>query len=243
MFSQRPPRKRGSRNARPSPPRVGSSAGGRGLDGRPERERCGDGAHDEEARANADRVGRSADHRPDDGAEDRDAEDGADHLAPPLPRRAHGRPGERSSPRDGAGEALDEAGDPERLGAPGDGEEDARRREQGEPEHDGALRPEAGGGEPAGDAAEQRARSERPREHACAGLRQVVLLRVARDERRERPEEHRVHEHDRRDQHEEAAHVAEPIGTKKIHRAGCAFVLHPDGPSASAYGPTGEDST
>src|SRR3990170_2178608 len=25
-------------------------------------------------------------------------------------------------------------------------------------------------------------------------------------------------------------------GTKRIHRAGCAFVLHPDGPSASAYG-------
>ena len=61
-------------------------------------------------------------------------------------------------------------------------------------------------GQPAGDGAEQRAGAERPDEQPGAGLREPELVRVAGHERRERPEQHRVDEHDHADQEQKPAH-------------------------------------
>ena len=52
------------------------------------------------------------------------------------------------------------------------------------------------------------ARAEGADEQPGAGLREPELVGVAGDQRRERPEEHRVDEDDGRDEDEEAAHGA-----------------------------------
>ena len=153
-------------------------------------------------------LGERAEHGTEDRAEDRDAERRADHLAAPLARRRDGEPRERSCPRRGARDALDEARAAECERAVRGSEREARDGEQEEPCDDGALRPEPRSRQPARDAAEERARAVRADEEPCAGLREAELLRVRRDERRQRGEEQRVDEDDRADEEEQTAHAA-----------------------------------
>ena len=135
---------------------------------------------------------------------------------------------------DGAREALDEPREPERDGAVGECEGDARDPEQDEPEHDSVLRAVTRGGEAARDASEEGARPERGEEQAGSGLREVELVGVVRDERRQRREEQRVDEDDRADEGDEPAHEARICAPAwlargpKRHRAGGAFVRHSD---------------
>ena len=125
-------------------------------------------------------------------------------------------------------------------GEPGQREGEARGGEQQEAAEHRPPRPEPRRRDPARDPAEKRAGAERADQQAGAGLREVELVRVARHERDQRAEQHRVDEDDRADEDEQAAHPTEATGgcvrDQKIHRAGCAFVLRPDGLSASAYG-------
>ena len=87
--------------------------------------------------------------------------------------------------------------------------------EQEKARDDGSLRPEARRSEPARDASEERAGAVRADEEPGAGLREVELLRVRRDERRQRREEQRVDEDDRADEDEEAAHAREDTRRKE----------------------------
>src|SRR6185503_8698646 len=83
-----------------------------------------------------------------------------------------------------------------------------RDREQEERAHDLPLRSPARSGEAAGNPTEQSACAVGADEQACAGLREVELLGVRRDERGERREEERVDEDDRADEGEQTAHAA-----------------------------------
>ena len=152
------------------------------------------------------RVCDRAEHRAEDGSEDGGAERDPDQLAAALAGRGDGQPGERAGPRRRARGALDEACEPERPGAFCSGEREAGGCEEHESGDDGALRAPAERREPAGDAAEQRAGAEGGDEQPGAGLREPELVRVPGNQRRERPEQHRVDEHDRGDENKQATH-------------------------------------
>src|SRR3970282_2105649 len=125
-----------------------------------------------------------------------------------------------------AREPLDETGCTERGRAVRRGDGEAREPEQEEPSHHGALGPEPRRCQAAGDAAEERARAEGADEETGARLREVELLRVARDEWRQRGEEHRVDEDDRADESEQAPHCRARYGNAlhtKMQRAGGGF--------------------
>ena len=92
------------------------------------------------------------------------------------------------------------------LSAAANAKLDTERRRR--PADDCSLRPESRGSEAARDATEKRAGAVRADEKPGAGLREVELLRVPRDERRQRREEQRVDEDDRADEEEKAAHAA-----------------------------------
>ena len=157
-------------------------------------------------------LGETAERRSEDGAEDRRAERGADHLAPSSARRGDRDPGEGARPRRRAGDPLDEPRAAEREGVVRRGEREARHCEEEQARDNGALRPEPGGGEPARDASEERSGAIGADEQPRTGLRQVELVGVHRDERRQCREEQRVHEDDRADQEEETAHSREDRG-------------------------------
>ena len=211
MFSQRPPMKRRSANARETAPGACSSGAAPRARRGPGGERHGHDADDGERSGDADRFGDGAEHRPEDGAEDRGAEGGSDQLAAPLARRRDGQPGECARPGGRAREALDEPGSAERPGPFGGREREAGDGEEDEPRDDGALRPPARGCEAAGDPAEQCAGAEGGDEQSCAGLGEPELVRVAGNERRERPEQHRVDEDDNRDENQQPTHQATDV--------------------------------
>ena len=231
MFSHSPPRKRGSRSARPRAASRGSSGCCRRARRRPGGQHQRDDADSGERRADADRVGSGAERRADDRAEDRGPEGEAEQLAAPGARRRDREPGEGAGPRGRARGALDEAREPERPWPVGEREGEARQREQAEAEHHGPLRAEAGGGEPARDGADERAGAEGAHEQAGARLAEVELVGVAGHERRERAEEHRVHEHDRADEDQETAHSTTlPTGRSRAY--GSAWERSPMSPGA-----------
>ena len=101
---------------------------------------------------------------------------------------------------------------------------------------DGALRPEPRGGDAARDPAQQGSGAESTHQNSGADLGQAEVLGIARDERRQRGEEHRVDEDDRADEDEQSAHAVEDMQRldrrsattsrlqKEMHRAGGAFV-------------------
>ena len=155
-----------------------------------------------EGDADADRVGDGAEHRAEDGAEDGGAEGGADQLAAAVAWCCDRQPGEGAGPGDRARGSLDEPGETERPRPLGGGEREAGEGEEDEPCDDRTLRPVSRRGQPAGDGAEQRAGAEGADEQSGAGLREPELVRVAGHERRERPEQHRVDEHDHADENQ-----------------------------------------
>ena len=187
------PRSAKARETAPGRLRLGRRRGPRG---RPAGERGRDEADDGEGGADADGIGDGAEHRAEDRPEDGGAERGADQLAAALARCRDGQPGEGAGPGRRAREALHEPGEAERPGPFGGREGEAGDGEQREAGDDGDLRPPARGGEPAGDAAEERAGAEGGDEQPGTGLGEAELVRVPRDQRRERTEQHRVHEHD-----------------------------------------------
>ena len=213
MFSQRPPRKRRSANARETAPGACSSGAAPGRVAAQAASAAATIADGGERDADADRFGDGAEHGAEDGAEDRGAERGPDQLAAPLARRRDGQPGERAGPGRRAREALDEPGEAERPGPFGGREREAGDGEEDEAGDDRALRPPARGGEPAGDPAEQRAGAEGGDEQPGAGLREPELVRVAGNQRRERPEQHRVHEHDNGDENQKPTHQEPTLPT------------------------------
>ena len=92
-----------------------------------------------------------------------------------------------------------------------EGEGDARDPEEHEAADDGVLRAEARGREPAGDASEESAGAEGGEEQAGTGLREVELVGVVGDERRQRGEEQCVDEDDRADEGDEPAHGSQDM--------------------------------
>ena len=206
----------------------------RGLAPRASCERCEAGererehAHRREGQLDRHGLRHATEHGPEDGAEDRHAEGRPDDLAASLSRRGDGDPGERPGPGRGARDTLDEARGAESGRAVREREAEARERQQHEAADHGALGAEAGGREPARDAAEERARSVRADEQSGAGLREVELLGVCRYERRQRGEQQRVDEDDRADEDEQPAHANEDMRPKKMHRAGGDLVRLPD---------------
>ena len=211
MFSQSPPMKRRSAKARETAPGACSSgaAPGRVAAQPASAAATTPTAANETPMPTASRHG--AEHRSEDGAEDGGAEGDPDQLAAPLARCRDGQPGQCAGPRGGAGEALHEPRGTECPGPFGGREREAGDGEEHEPSDDGALRPPARGREAAGDPAEQRAGAERGDEQPGAGLGEPELVRVAGHERRERPEQHRVHEHDHGDENQKPAHQATDV--------------------------------
>ena len=198
--------KRRSANARETAPGACSSGCGARAGRCPAGERGGDDADGGERDADADGFRHGAEHGAEDGAEDRGAERGPDQLAAALARGRDREPGERAGPGGRAREALDEPRETERPGPFRGREREAGDREQDEAGDDGALRAPARGGEAAGDAAEERAGAEGGDEQPGARLRKPELVRVAGNQRRERPEQHRVHEHDDGDENQKPTH-------------------------------------
>ena len=153
---------------------------GRGRTGRPRHQHQADNADEAEDDLVAEKVGGDADHRAEQGAGDRRAHRGADHLPALLLRRRGGHPAHRARPRGGATQALDEPGEVEQEDRLGERERDARAGHQ--PEADQHRRPDADSRrQPAArEAAHERADRERRGEQAGAGLRQAVLVRRGR---------------------------------------------------------------
>ncbi len=195
--------------------------------GEPGEDQRGD-ADTREREPDSDVLGRASEREAEDRAEDGSAECGAENLAAPLTWRRHRDPGERASPGRGAGDALGESREPERERRVCGREGEARDGEDEQSGNDCPLRPEPRCGKPAGDPAEDRAGAVRADENACAGLGQVELVRVRRNEGRQRGEEQRVDEDDRADEEEETAHSLERTGATKMHRAGCVLVRPSD---------------
>ena len=109
-------------------------------------------------------------------------------------------------PGRGARHTLDEPGDPERDRPAGERERETGKRQDGEPEQKPALRPDPPDEQAARDAADEGARPVRPEQRAGLELRQVVRVGEVGEERDDRPEQHRVEEHDRAGDGDDAAH-------------------------------------
>ena len=90
-------------------------------------------------------------------------------------------------------------------------EGDARDAEEDEPADDGVLRPESRRRQPARDPAEERAGAECGEQEPRARLREVELVRVARDERRQRRVQQHVDEDDRADESDQPPHASQDM--------------------------------
>ena len=204
--------------------------GGRGPDGeerRDERER--DERDRDERPLDPHDVGKAAEHRADDEAEDGEAEDRAECLPASLARHVDGDPRQRAGPGRRARDTLDEAGQPEGDRAAGQREGEAREREHGQSGENAALRPDPADEEAARHSADQRSRAVRAEEQAGLELRQVVRVGEVGEERDDRPEQHRVEEHDRAREDDDAAHrprirrrPPDPRGRRHRHDAAVA---------------------
>jgi hypothetical protein len=168
----------------------------------------GDDRDSDERGADADDVSDAAEQRPDDEAEHGQPEDGAERLSAALARNADGDPRERSRPGGRARYALCEPCDPQRDGATGEREAQARERQKGEARQDSALRTDPADEQPSRDPSHQRTPAVRPEEDAGFELRQVVVVGEAGEERDDRAEEHRVEEDDRARDGDDATHLA-----------------------------------
>src|SRR5207247_10374715 len=137
---------------------------------------------------------------------------------------------------------------------PGKRERKAGEAEQEKAGDDGALRPEPRGGDAARNPAQQGPGAESTHQNSGADLGQAEVLGIARDERRQRGEEHRVDEDDRADEDEQSAHAVEDMQRldrrsattsrlqKKCTEPVGAFVRLSDGPPPKRL-PIGEPST
>ena len=179
MLSQSPPRKLRSVRARctelPDCPSGAGCGTGRGKGG----EGSGDGPDARERDPDADSVGDRAEHGPQDGAEDRGGEGGADSS----PRRSRGV-ATVSQAKAPAQVIVLEAPWTNRASPSAHGPSAAANAklassEQREAGDDRTLRPAAHRRETAGNAAEQRARAEGADEQSGAGLREPELVGIA----------------------------------------------------------------
>src|SRR5581483_4169899 len=170
---------------------------------------------DEAEREDADRGEGDADpcdpcdrpeHRPEERAGHRRRERAPDRRAAPLDGRRREEPGERAGPRERARAALQETGGIEQPGAVAETEGDGADGHDREADEDRSLRARTRGDDPAGHRADERAGRVRAGEHARAGLAEAELVRVVRQERRQRGEEERVEEDDGSRKKGEAAH-------------------------------------
>ena len=207
VLSQRPPTNARSRSARaiapgsePRPARAGlGGAPRRGRARRTRPRRTTPDSHD---------VGEAAEHRADDEAEDCEAEYRPERLPAPLARHVDGHPRQRAGPCGRARDALDEARQAEGERAAGECEGKARDREHRQTGEDAALWPDPSDEETARHSADERSRAVRSEEEAGLELRQVVRVCEVREERDDRPEQHRVEEHDGAREDDDPAHSA-----------------------------------
>ena len=127
-------------------------------------------------------------------AEDRGPERRSDHLAAARARSGDGDPRECSGPGGGARDPLDEPSAAQCERAVGRGERKARHREEEKSSDDCSLWPESRGSEATRDATEKRACAVCADQKPGTRLRELELICVLRDERRQRREQRRVDE-------------------------------------------------
>ena len=152
-----------------------------------------------------------ADHRPEHRAEDRDAHRASDQTSTRVRGRVRDQPREARRPGARARGALEEA-----RGARAADSLCAKPKSAvvivmpPSPMRIVGLTPRRVARMPAGIPADERAERVRARENARAGLRQPELLRVMRQQRRQRRVEHRVDEDDRADEEEQPLQADQP---------------------------------
>jgi hypothetical protein len=181
--------------------------------GRPRHQAEPDQADAAEHRLGPGRRGGGAQDRPEQRPDDRGAHRGADQLAAAVARRLADQPAQGPGPRERAAHPLDEPGDVEHRDAVREGERDAGGRHH--PEAEQGRRPDAGAGRqpPAGQRAGEGPGRVGRRQHAGLGLREAEVVHVARQQRRDRGVERRVHEHDRGGEEQQAAHGRVTLAT------------------------------
>ena len=151
--------------------------------------------------------GHSAQHGPEEGADDRSGHRHSDRLAASIGRRRSDEPRETGGPGERAPEALREAcyvEDDDRIARREDHRGDGDHEDPGDRRRPGA---EACGGDATRDSSGEGADRVRTCEHAHSRLREVVLVGVVGQQRRQRDEEHRVDEDDPADEEEQTAHA------------------------------------
>ena len=163
-------------------------------------------------------------------------------IAAPIssPRRPRGRrqqPCKRAGPRERAACALCQPGGEQRLELPGEREADARQTHQRKAHEHRAPRCHAHSSQAAGEGADERA--DRICSHQCAGLAlgEVQCMREVRQQRRQRCVEHRVREHQDRNEQKQTAHEPTTVAPGATPRSSRRGMARPARPQASCRMP------
>jgi hypothetical protein len=123
-----------------------------------------------------------------------------------VDRRRADQPRQRAAPAQRARRPLDEAGDVEHDDALTQPERDARHGQQAESEQQRALDADTHRHQHRGNRRDKGARRICARQHARRRLGETEVVRVARQQRRDRAEEQRVEEHHRPGEDEQPPH-------------------------------------
>ena len=208
--SQTERRIRRSRIAAPSMPSgCGSPGAGRRRDRGPRRDaERGDRDDAERPLRTGDR-GDAAEHRAEERAGDRKRERLTDQGAAPSRGRRRHEPRERPRPRERAREPLEEAREVELPRLVGKPERGGRRRDAAHADEHRRLDPPPRRHDPARDRTEERAGRVGGRQNAGSGLSEPELVRVVRQQRRQRGEEEGVDEDDRPHEEQHPTHGRE----------------------------------
>ncbi len=176
----------------------------RGPDGKADR----DQARGAERKSLAHHRGDASQDRSEQGAGDRRRHRGSDRLPATIRRGLADEPCQAGRPGERAAETLDEARHVEHEDGVARREDEGRDRDRDQPGDRRRTGAEAGSGDSARYAADQRSDRVGGREDAGAGLGEPELVRVAGQQRRQGDEEHRVDEDDPADQQQKPPQVA-----------------------------------